>query len=117
MSDRINLDFIKNEIGNDPMVITEMLVIFQDVLTEFEDSLTNGIEEQSYTTIFIATHKIKPSLKMFGLHKLISLTTILERSVKDEIDFSSIKKQFRDVQIPLPTIHSEVKELLLKYDK
>ncbi|MCH2224034.1 MAG: hypothetical protein MK066_04640 [Crocinitomicaceae bacterium] len=115
MLDTINLDFIKTEIGNDPAVICEMLILFQEVLTEFEDSLVLAIGERSYPVAFITTHKIKPSLKMFELQELISKTTILETLIKQKVDFSIIQKEFAEIQTLLPDTHANIEQLLLQY--
>lgn len=115
MHNTINLDFIKTEIGNDHSVISEMLVIFQEVLTEFEQTIATAIDDKSYSSMFIATHKIKPSLKMFGLHELVALTVSLEKSIKQEVDFSQLQKQFINIQQPLPDIYTNIDKLLITH--
>lgn len=80
----INLSFVKTEIGDDHSVIHDMLSAFQEVFKEFEEKTDLALADGDLGTTSLYAHKIKPSLKMFGLNNMLTQVQQLEKLAKND---------------------------------
>lgn len=65
-----NLDYLKEEALNESEIIKLLIEQFLKDLNDFLIVLDLGLEEKNWDLLHGATHKIKPSVSMFGIAKL-----------------------------------------------
>ncbi|AMC11553.1 hypothetical protein Lupro_09870 [Lutibacter profundi] len=66
----IDLKFIREETMNESSILALLIESFINDIDEFLEILDKGFRSKNWKLLHEATHKIKPSIRMFGISKL-----------------------------------------------
>ncbi len=86
----IDLTFFKEETFGEKEI---MITIIESFLTEFDAFLTNvseGAKMENWELVYAETHRIKPSVSLFGIEKMIPLISDLDTNSRNQIDLGNI---------------------------
>ncbi|MDP3352539.1 MAG: PAS domain S-box protein [Flavobacteriaceae bacterium] len=106
----LDLKFLQEETFNDKDIIETILKSF---LTDFEDFLNNcgiEIENQNWENVYAVTHKIKPSISMLSINKLIPLIAEIDYKSKNQINVAQISDLFQKCKSLFNQIESEINQ-------
>ena len=110
----IDTSFISKQIGDSPEIITEMSVLFLEGLREYQKYIKKGIDALDFEAIHLQTHKIKPSLSMFGLIDILELVAAIEKAAKVDKDIEKIMENSAKLEAELPLIYNQIEEIIVK---
>jgi len=86
----IDLKFLKEETFNESSLLILLIESFLSDIEEFLEVLELGFKDKNWKLLYEATHKIKPSIRMFGISKLESTIHLLSKKLREE-------KQLKDI--------------------
>jgi HPt (histidine-containing phosphotransfer) domain-containing protein len=110
----LNLDFVKTEFGDDPETITEILLVFKEVLEGYEQQMTLALAEKDSDLIYFECHKIKPSLKMFGLLETVAILEKVEFMSKSQRPVDEMEMTYARIKEQFPRIHVSIDAILVE---
>ncbi|VAW22319.1 hypothetical protein MNBD_BACTEROID04-1573, partial [hydrothermal vent metagenome] len=106
----INLKFIREETMNESSILALLIESFINDIDEFLEILDKGFKSKNWKLLHEATHKIKPSIRMFGISKLDQIIHDLVNRFREEKQLNNIDKRInlcneilKDVKIELLT--------------
>ncbi len=108
----IDITIITDQHGDSPEIIHEMCSVFIEVLKEYQEKIQDAILNADFNEIRLQTHKIKPSLSMFGLHELLVSVVEMEKVAAIDNDLLRIDRLNQKIDAELPLIFQQVNELL-----
>lgn len=111
----LSLSFIIRELGDDPIIIQDMLQTFREVLLEFDSTISNKNELEGFRHLKIALHKIKPSIRMFNLSEPLKKIDDLEVKLNNEAEPIYVEAKVADLRKMIPPIITEIDRFALKY--
>ena len=76
--ERLNIDKIKEYLGDDPDVVMEVLTLALEELRETSARFSPGLEKQDLVSIKRAAHKLKGTSMIAGLGKILQVTQELD---------------------------------------
>ncbi len=85
-----DLSFFKEETFGEKEI---MIAIIESFLTEFDVFLTNasdGAKLKNWDKVYAETHKIKPSVSLFGIHDMLPLITDLDSNSRKKEHLKTI---------------------------
>ena len=90
----VDLSFLRKETLNESPVL---ILLIKSFISDFEDFLSEidkGFKRKNWKQVYAATHKIKPSINMFGISELEPVVHLLEHKSKNEeqIEESEIER-------------------------
>jgi len=80
----INLKFIKEETQNENSILVLLIQSFLNDIEEFLEILDKGFKSNNWKILHEATHKIKPSIRIFGILKLEPIIHTLVNKFREE---------------------------------
>ena len=104
----LDLKFLREETFNDKEIIETILNSF---LTDFEDFIKNceiEIENQNWDNVYAVTHKIKPSISMLSINKLMPLIAEIDYKSKNQINVAQISNLFQECKSHLENVRKEI---------
>lgn len=103
----INLDYINGITDGDNELLNELSDIFISQIDEIVDILNESMEKKDFTTLKQAAHKIKSSLRTFGVKDLA--TRFEEVELSRDVNFS---EEFNEIiKNMINEVNSVVSEL------
>lgn len=105
----INLKFLEKETLNEATVLVLLIELFFKDLKEYMQLLEIKVKERDWQTLYKATHKIKPSISMFGITKLEPVIFALEKIFKEETDLENIDSLVRKCKTIIVNVKRELK--------
>ena len=105
----INLDFLKKETLNESTVMVLLVELFFKDLKEYLQILEVKVKEKDWESLYKATHKIKPSISMFGIAKLEPVIHTLEKIFKEESNLEDIDSLVRKCKTIIVNVKRELK--------
>jgi HPt (histidine-containing phosphotransfer) domain-containing protein len=110
----LNLDFVRTEFGDDPETIIEILLVFKEVLEGYEQQMTLGFAEKDSDLIYLECHKIKPSLKIFGLLETVAILEKVEFISKSQRSVDEMEVPYAGIKEKFPRIHVSIDAILVE---
>lgn len=110
----LDLKFLREETFNDKDIIETILNSF---LIDYKDFLNNceaEIENQNWEKIYALTHKIKPSISMLSINKLIPLIAEIEYKSKNQMNVAQISNLFQKCKSFFNQVEREINQEIKK---
>lgn len=110
----LDLKFLREETFNDKDIIETILNSF---LIDYKDFLNNceaEIENQNWTNVYALTHKIKPSISMLSINKLIPLIAEIGYKSKNQINVAQISNLFQKCKSLFNQVEREINQEIKK---
>ena len=104
----INLEALREQIGENLTIEQEFLELFSDIVDEFVACLEKEFPNQNWPKLYDATHKIKPNITLFGIYHLESVIEELETNFRLEKDLEKIDQMIITVLNAFKEIKKEV---------
>jgi len=89
----IDLKFIRGETMNESSILALLIESFINDIDEFLEILDKGFKSKNWRLLHEATHKIKPSIRMFGISKLDQVIHDLVNRFRDEKQLNDVGKR------------------------
>jgi len=105
----INLEFLEKETLNEATVLVLLIDLFFKDLKEYMQLLDEHVKQQKWLELYKATHKIKPSISMFGITKLEPVIFSLEQKFKEETDLEAVDSLVRKCKSMIVNVKKELK--------
>jgi len=106
-----DLSYLQEETLNESSLLILLIETFLNDLNEFLNELEKGYKTKDWQRLFQASHKIKPSITVFGIKKLEPIIHDLVEEFRKEEDLGNVEEQLNTTT----TILNKVKtELLIK---
>lgn len=107
-----DLKFLKSETANDRTLLTLLINSFLLEIIEYISILKKEIKSQNAEVLYKATHKIKPSIAMFGIGKLEATIYKLEKVFKECKFSEATQKMVQNSIAILEKVQKELQEEL-----
>ena len=78
----INVSYLEEVCGGSKEIVSEMIGIFKDQVTEFYDEMSKLLEEKNYYDLGLLAHKAKSSLAIMGMEDMAMKLKDLELKAK-----------------------------------
>ena len=105
----IDLDFLEKETLNEASVLVLLIDLFFKDLKEYRQILDKELKLKNWQTLYKATHKIKPSISMFGITKLVPIIFSLEQKFKEEKDLDKVDDLVKKCKNIIVNVKEELK--------
>lgn len=108
----LDLEFLRQETFNDKNIIDRILESF---LEDFEDFLKQSeiaIENENWENVYALTHKIKPSISMLSINKLIPLIAEIDYNSNNKINVAQIAALFQECKSHYLPIKNEINKAI-----
>ena len=113
-----DLKFLKEESLNESSILKLLIQMFIKDLEEFVNALDIGIKEKNWDLLHRSTHKIKPSVSMFGISKLEPIIHTLLSKSKKEPQLKEIKLLIKESKKIIVVVKNElIDELKILHDE
>jgi len=86
----INLKFLRGETFNESSLLVLLIKSFKTEIEEYLNLVDKEFKNENWDLLHNATHKIKPSVTMFGISKLEPIIHSLENRFKNEKQLKSV---------------------------
>ena len=86
----IDLKFLREETLNESSLLILLINSFMKDIDEFFEVVERGYKDENWKLLYEATHKIKPSIRMFGISKIESNMHLLSSKLKEEKQLEGI---------------------------
>ena len=86
----IDLKFLREETLNESSLLILLINSFMKDIDEFLEVVEQGYKSKNWKLLYEATHKIKPSIRMFGISKIESNMHLLSSKLKEEKQLEGI---------------------------
>ena len=114
----IDLKFLYEETQRESSILILLIESFLKDLEEFFEVVGNEFKNKNWKALYEATHKIKPSITMFGISEMEPIIHLLTRKFKEEKELedvgtllNSCKQIFKNVKeellVELKTLKNE----------
>jgi CheY-like chemotaxis protein/HPt (histidine-containing phosphotransfer) domain-containing protein len=107
----LDLGFLRQETFNDRTIIKTILESFLEDFKDFIDQCETAIEQQNWEQVYTLTHKIKPSISMLSINKLIPLIAEMDYNSKNQINVTQISPLFQECKSCYLHIKNEIEKL------
>lgn len=104
----IDLKFLREETFDDRDILETILNSFLDDFEDFINKCEVEIENQNWEQVYALTHKIKPSISMLSINKLIPLVAEIDYKSKNQINVAQIADLFQQCKSPFEAIKNEI---------
>ena len=104
----LNLKFLQEETFNDIEIIETILNSFLEDFEDYINTCEKEIELQNWDKVYALTHKIKPSISMLSINKLIPLIAEIDYKSKNQINVAQISELFQKCKSLFNQIESEI---------
>ncbi len=105
----INLEFLEKETLNESTVLVLLIELFFKDLKEYMQILDVKVNQKDWQELYKATHKIKPSITMFGITKLEPVIISLEQKFKEETALDGVNSLLRKCRSIIVNVKKELK--------
>lgn len=105
----IDLDFLEKETLNETTVLVLLIDLFFKDLKEYRQILDKELKLKNWQTLYKATHKIKPSISMFGIAKLEPIIFSLEQKFKEEKNLDKVDDLVKKCKNIIVNVKEELK--------
>jgi len=103
-----DLSFLQEETLNESSLLILLIESFINDLNEFLEEIEQGFETKNWQRLFRATHKIKPSITVFGISKLEPIIHSLVEKFRNEVDLENVGEQIKTTTSILKKVKSEL---------
>ncbi|NLP56653.1 PAS domain-containing hybrid sensor histidine kinase/response regulator [Lutibacter sp. B1] len=87
----IDLHFLRKETLNETSILKLLIELFIKDINEYLKTLDEDFKTKNWKKLFEATHKIKPSISMFGISKLEPTIHLLDNRFRNETQLEDIE--------------------------
>lgn len=105
----INLEFLEEETLNESTVLVLLIELFFKDLKAYMQLLDEKVKLKKWQDLYKETHKIKPSISMFGVKKLEPIIFSLEQKFKEETDLENIDSLVKKGKSIIVNVKKELK--------
>ncbi|MDP2089341.1 MAG: PAS domain S-box protein [Flavobacteriaceae bacterium] len=106
----LDLKFLREETFNDKEIIENILNSFLDDFEDFINKCEIEIENQNWDHVYALTHKIKPSISMLSINKLIPLIAEIDYKSKNLINVAQVSDLFQECKSHVVNIKKEIND-------
>jgi len=82
----INSDYLDSVAGGDPEIISEIVTMFKDQVTEMYEEMKSLHALKDFIMLGMLAHKAKSSVAIMGMNELAGMLKIFELSAKEGKD-------------------------------
>jgi PAS domain S-box-containing protein len=104
-----NLKFLKEETLNEATIMKLLIELFFKDLKEYMQLLEEKVSQKKWQELYKATHKIKPSISMFGITKLKPIILSLENKFKEEKELEEVNSLVKKCKNIIVNVKKELK--------
>lgn len=107
-----DLAVLKNQTGNDPDFLNQMVILFIKQTVENLEKIDAAIRQKNWSEIHFIVHKMKSAINLFGiksLQQIIVATEELTRNKSDE------KKIVGNLQLIDQVLHQCMEQLKMEF--
>ncbi|MFK5959513.1 MAG: ATP-binding protein [Lutibacter sp.] len=104
----IDLTFLKEETQNESDILGMLIESFINDVDEFLEILDKGFKDKNWKILHEAAHKIKPSIKMFGISKLESIIHTLVVQFREEKELGRVEEPIEICKSVLQHVKDEL---------
>jgi HPt (histidine-containing phosphotransfer) domain-containing protein len=114
MTDRYNLSKIKAFIGDDEIVMNELIDLFLKHTPEMVLKIKDGLTKKDYDQVNFYAHKLKSSIDNFSIDELIEDVRTIENNAKKRLSLESLPDLINKLDSVIKDIINEMKKDLNK---
>lgn len=111
MSSKINLSYFYDELGADSNLIKSLIDMFRNGLEDYSEEMEGFVANQDFDKIHKSSHKLKPSIKMFGLDEFHSIHSSIVENSRNHENIIDIQKEFQRQKELIPSILDELESI------
>ena len=108
----LDFTFIKKELGDDEIIISKFVFLFNELLEEFHRLMIIAIKKKDFGAARYASHKLAPSCEILGLKSLQKIIIEIETIGINKRDFNKIIDLFEVVILYIEKIKPQIKKVL-----
>jgi len=105
----IDLKFLREETMNESSLLILLIESFLNDIEEFLEVLDKGFKDKNWKILHEATHKIKPSINMFGISKLGPIILTLVKKFREEKGLDNVEEQINSCKEIIAHVEAELK--------
>ena len=103
-----DLSFLQEETLNESSLLILLIESFLNDLNEFLEEIEKGYETKNWQRLFRASHKIKPSISVFGIKKLEAIIHDLVEEFRNEENLENVEYQLNTTKTILNKVKTEL---------
>ncbi len=108
---KVNLDYLKSLVGDDPETIREMLNIFSEDVPKYLDAMQKGQDSNNWEEVARNAHSLKSSMGFTGRQDMVDMAEILQHQKTNPED-ASIVALLEDFKVKSLEIVEEFKVMV-----
>jgi HPt (histidine-containing phosphotransfer) domain-containing protein len=110
----IDLKFLKENTGDNPSFMREMIEILTNRLPVDMDKMSEAYKSKDAETMRASAHKMKPSLEMIGALDVKELALFIEKNTREEGITDEVSEKFFELKKSIPKVVTILKKELHK---
>jgi HPt (histidine-containing phosphotransfer) domain-containing protein len=110
MTDRYNLSKIKAFIGDDEIVMNELIDLFLEHTPEMVLKIKDGLAKEDYDQVNFYAHKLKSSVDNFSINELIEDVRTIENNAKKRLSLENLPDLISKLDSVIKDIINEIKK-------
>jgi len=103
-----DLSYLQEETLNESSLLILLIESFINDLNEFLIEIEKGFESKDWKRLFQASHKIKPSITIFGIKKLEPIIHDLVEEFRKEENLENVEQQLNSTKTMLNKVKTEL---------
>lgn len=107
----VSLEFVKENTGNDPDILKEMINLFISSLPEQMEELKKAKANKDWPNVGAYAHKMKPNLDMLGVEVLYEPIRFIEKNGKAEENLEQVAEEVDKMDGKINEVVSQLEEL------
>jgi PAS domain S-box-containing protein len=104
----IDLKFLREETLNETSILKLLIELFIKDLEEFVGIVDSELVNKNWTELYKATHKIKPSVAMFGISKLDPIIHALMNIFREEKNLEDVEELIIKGKVIIANVKNEL---------
>lgn len=108
VSSNIDLKFLRKETLNETSILKLLIQLFLKDLEEFVGKVDSELVNKNWIELYKATHKIKPSVAMFGISKLEPIIHVLMNKFREEKNLEDVEELIVKSKVIIANVKNEL---------
>lgn len=113
----IDLSFLEKTMRGNKDIIAQTMTIFLKYLPENLQDVVEGVEQENFSMIRLAAHKMKSSVSIVGLNKIEKQLIEMEQLALSELEMKRITELKNSVILLCDRAIAEINELKKQYEE
>jgi HPt (histidine-containing phosphotransfer) domain-containing protein len=94
----MDIDKLKNLLGNDEAMVNKFLRIFKDEIPRQLVQLEKALQRQDWKSVSTIAHGIKSQVKYLDLAELADTASRIEKAADNSVELEEVPDLFRDLE-------------------